>query len=456
MLGRSNVLSNRYGVGDLESDTVLVVSYPIGSVCTCSDADGIWTLRAVDEVGKCIFYIPHEGEWTISCTDPDGTDYVETKKLDVVNGSIEDVKMIVSLTRKYLTDTLTSYKSSTIQTLGDYAFSKRTALTSVEVSATSVGQYAFDRCEGLTTADFTSADPVTINPFAFNGCTELNACLIRSTTLSTLSNANAFNGTGIARGEGGIYVPASLLDSYKSASNWSTYANNIYPIGAYPVTDFSTISDSWTEIFAAEDNGTYSTKYSVGDTKRLVYNNTNVYAQIVAMDEDERSDGNGYAKITWILKPILELQKMNSTNATSGGWAESEMRSYIRETCLTRLPSDIQNRIVSVNKTYYDYSTISTLSIADTVWIPSFYEVTGNSSIGESSGVNYPYLYGTYVYDRGAPNRVKYRLDNSSADNWWLRSASNATSFRYINSTGGGSNVRSASNSYGLVLGFCT
>jgi hypothetical protein len=42
--------------------------------------------------------------------------------------------------------------------------------------------------------------------------------------LTTLLNANAFNGTNASLV---IYVPASQEDAYKAATNWSTYASKI-------------------------------------------------------------------------------------------------------------------------------------------------------------------------------------------------------------------------------------
>jgi hypothetical protein len=48
----------------------------------------------------------------------------------------------------------------------------------------------------------------------------------------TLSGAAVFTSTPMSNstytGEfGSIYVPASLVDAYKSATNWTTYANRI-------------------------------------------------------------------------------------------------------------------------------------------------------------------------------------------------------------------------------------
>ena len=43
-----------------------------------------------------------------------------------------------------------------------------------------------------------------------------------------------FYNTAIENGTGYIYVPDSLVDSYKTATNWSTYASQIKPISELP------------------------------------------------------------------------------------------------------------------------------------------------------------------------------------------------------------------------------
>ena len=45
-----------------------------------------------------------------------------------------------------------------------------------------------------------------------------------------LENANALSGTLIASGEGKIYVDPSMVETYKTATNWSEYANVIEAI----------------------------------------------------------------------------------------------------------------------------------------------------------------------------------------------------------------------------------
>ena len=68
----------------------------------------------------------------------------------------------------------------------------------------------------------------TIGNFA--GASNLETLILRSTTICTLTSVNDFSGTKIAAGTGYIYVPDNLVDSYKTATNWVTFANQIKPI----------------------------------------------------------------------------------------------------------------------------------------------------------------------------------------------------------------------------------
>lgn len=345
---------------------------------------------------------------------------------------------------------LTSINLPAATSIGQYAFYGCTGLTNVNLpAATAIGQYTFSGCSNLECIDLSGSAKPTINTYAFQNCSKLNAVIIRSDTVATLSGTNALTDTLIPLGLGGIYVPDDLVDAYKAATNWATYAANIYPISAYPVTDFSTITDSWDEILAAINDGTYATKYSVGDTKLMTINGSDVYVQLVAMDADPLADGSGNtAPTSWVVKSSLTTHVMNSTNTNADGWAACEMRSWLRETAITWLPETIRSAIKDVTKTYYDYTTKSTLSIADTVWIPSAREVFGGTSY-ETSGPDY-----TAVYSSPA-NRIRYNL-SGTAVYWGLRTAflNSGSGFRCV-TTGGDITTTNASDASGVLLGFC-
>ena len=137
---------------------------------------------------------------------------------------------------------LTSVSFPNLTSIGTYAFSYCTALTSVSFpNVTSIGNYAFSSCTALTSASFPNATSVANN--AFNKCYQLTSVIIGTnlTTVATLNNTNAFNycfhilGTvnttynpnGLK--DGYIYVPLALVESYRTATNWSTYATQIMP-----------------------------------------------------------------------------------------------------------------------------------------------------------------------------------------------------------------------------------
>lgn len=108
--------------------------------------------------------------------------------------------------------------------------------------------------------------------------------------------------------------------------NTSCYAQYRYTA----LTD--TITDSWAAIFTAIDDGTYSTKYSVGDTKILTLGvGGTVCMQIAAFDTDNKADGSGKAPITQISQQLLaSSQRMNPSLVTN--YNESTKKTWITDT----------------------------------------------------------------------------------------------------------------------------
>ena len=99
-------------------------------------------------------------------------------------------------------------------------------VTSINVtSASSIRSLCFYRCVDLTSITLPGGVS-SIGSYAFAYCTGLRSLTINRQTPPTLS-ANALTGTSA---ELKIYVPASAVDTYKAAENWSNYASQIYPI----------------------------------------------------------------------------------------------------------------------------------------------------------------------------------------------------------------------------------
>ena len=138
-----------------------------------------------------------------------------------------------ALTNSIIDRSITEIQDNYVTSIGVYAFQACSALTTASFqAATSIGNYAFQACSALTTVNFPAVTRISSD--AFQACSKLTTLILRSGTMATLSNTSAFSNTPIASGTGYIYVPAALVDTYKAATNWTTYANQIRAIEDYP------------------------------------------------------------------------------------------------------------------------------------------------------------------------------------------------------------------------------
>lgn len=150
--------------------------------------------------------------------------------------------------------TLAEYASESVTTVGAYGFYGLSKLEKVDLpNATSVAgngfmnctalrsvnlpkvkslaNYAFQGCQSITELDLPSLQ--SMQGAVFSNNKSLTALILRNANVCTLGNANVFGGTPIASGTGFVYVPDNLVDSYKAARNWSTYAAQIKPLSEY-------------------------------------------------------------------------------------------------------------------------------------------------------------------------------------------------------------------------------
>ena len=131
------------------------------------------------------------------------------------------------------------------------------------------------------------------------------------------------------------------------------------------------------------------------------------------------------------------------------GWEKSEMRSYLNDTILPLIPSNVAERINAVKKISKAYDVNETdlqQTTYDKLWIPGHREIF-NSTTYDKTGPVYSAIY------KDSSSRIKSKV-GGSADSWWLRSAGGAASFRRVVSSGGVDNG-GANSSYGVCPGFC-
>ena len=143
-----------------------------------------------------------------------------------------------------------------VTTLGSSCFDDTRNLKSLQLpNVTTIEDGVFVRC-GVTELTLPSISSIYFSAFAqsnlvkidlggnfsrgierttFAACTDLQTLILRYTeAIVPLNNTTAFANSSIASGTGYVYVPKRLLNSYKTATNWSTYANQLRAIEDYP------------------------------------------------------------------------------------------------------------------------------------------------------------------------------------------------------------------------------
>lgn len=365
-------------------------------------------------------------------------------------------------------DTLSSFEENNLKDLRQLGINNRNTLQTLKLSISNskisnMNTQAITSCSNLKEIELNTN---LINIFnTWNNNNNLEKLILSNiNTINTLNSADALAGTKIAKMQGAIFVPSNLLNNYKTSSNYLPYRYLIFPIGSSPETNhYATITDSWTDILAACNDGTYVSKYNIGDTAAVLIDGKYYLFEIVAKCSDMStatadtaeplsSDNTKFAHLTWLLTNCYSSATMNNSSTNAGGWDSSLMKSWLNSTVFALLTQELQNGILAVDKTCQQGkadSGTTTISTNNKLWLPSAREISGESSY-ESSGL----VYATQFSSANA--RIKF--DNTGATrSWWTRSAYSTTTsnFRYV-SPSGSVGTAGATNSCGAVFGFCT
>lgn len=155
------------------------------------------------------------------------------EQMNFPDGFVSAVEGITDYSISILNGSIVSYQNELLTYIRASAFANCDKLSSVVLPNVGVMVgYGFQNCYSLTTVDCGSR---YIAANSFMNCQKLTTFIIRNTSVATLQNVSAFSSTPIkSGGTGYVYVPRNLVDSYISATNWSTFASQIRAIEDYP------------------------------------------------------------------------------------------------------------------------------------------------------------------------------------------------------------------------------
>ena len=90
---------------------------------------------------------------------------------------------------------------------------------------THIGSYAFTQADKMSYVNIPQCN--RIRSYVFQNCTKLKTIsLSQVTSVTKLDNSNAFYN---CKSLTSIYVPMSLVDAFKSATNWTYFSSKIVP-----------------------------------------------------------------------------------------------------------------------------------------------------------------------------------------------------------------------------------
>lgn len=313
----------------------------------------------------------------------------------------------------------------------------QTATESVVVD--DVKQYKISLSYFSATLKVTSDSGAVVT--ATNGTKTFSGTVPSSGVLSlTITASGTYTVTATKSGETADPVSVAITTSEQTYSVECLFFNSVLS------------KNTWAQIAKASAAGKASQLWSVGDTKDITVGSETLTLVIMGFNHDDLASG-GKAGITFGMKNLMAAtRRMNASNTNSGGFTGSEMYSWLQNTLLPTLPSDLQAVLKSVNKKTSagsQSSTINTNSMK--LFLFSEIEIFGSttySKAGEGS---------QYSYFATAANRIKYLSNGSGSANWWWERSpfgGYSTDFCYVSSSGY-ANYNGANNAYGVCFGFC-
>lgn len=154
---------------------------------------------------------------------------------------------------------LTTVDLPNATSIGTNAFYDCYALESVNIpNAVAIYNGAFTDCYALKTIDLPNATGIGSN--VFSGCS-MDSIYLRSKTMCACKGALGLKSAASLH----IYVPESLLDSYKTAPVWIAYASIFKSLESIELSKLSIVGSSNINTYNGNTTGVYKVRYNDGD-----------------------------------------------------------------------------------------------------------------------------------------------------------------------------------------------
>lgn len=226
--GALNITEN--GIYDVTEKASAVVSIP--------EREIVLQDKTIEENGTYSADAGYDGLGQVTVNVSGGTN-TESEEVAALLGNtmtVLDNNLVTSLRTRICqaATKLITVNLPNVTSLGAYAFYQCSNLKTVTLpKLTSISTQTWYMCPKLEYADCGQLNSITAQTFA--SCTALKTLILRKTSgICTLANNNAVSGSGIGKGTGYVYVPSALIDTYKTATNWSTFAAQFRAIEDYP------------------------------------------------------------------------------------------------------------------------------------------------------------------------------------------------------------------------------
>lgn len=169
--------------------------------------------------------------------------YTKGRAEGVEQGYIDGVQSAQAEINSLVEKTVVKYRNDSATSIGNYVFAEISGLQEVDLPMVkTVGGFAFQSSTRLHTVNLPRVETIGnrafVNTFALSyldlpACTSIGAACFHGSRIKTLilrSETVCIIQSGIFQTVPTVYVRDNLVEQYKSATNWSDYAEQIKPL----------------------------------------------------------------------------------------------------------------------------------------------------------------------------------------------------------------------------------